>query len=282
MLRGRRSGYLSLVLLVGLVGGLALGSVAVARRTQSSFATYLASTNPSDLAITVFGGVGSGAAPAELLGLGDPSPRPAPRASPMSRRPFRSPSPPWPATAPPGSNAVDSVQPPGERRRPLLRPGSAGRHDGTHVPTLGGQTRSMMTALAARPDERPCRGQRSPTASTTNRQQNESGFGTARGPSPSALPSHAGRAGPVEQRRRRGRHRPPIRRSSFFTPALGRAIVADGGQGSRRHRLRSADSTTGAEPCPWSSTSSSLRSPPGNTYGFHATKAVAGRRWTGR
>ncbi len=58
--RQRRSGYLSLVLLIGLVGGLALGSVAAARRTQSSFATYLASTNPSDLGVSVFGGPSSG------------------------------------------------------------------------------------------------------------------------------------------------------------------------------------------------------------------------------
>ena len=42
-------GYLSLVLLIGSVGGLAMGSVAGARRTQSSYPAYLASTNPSDL-----------------------------------------------------------------------------------------------------------------------------------------------------------------------------------------------------------------------------------------
>lgn len=47
----RRGGYLALVLLIGLVGGLALGAIAAARRTQSSFATYLASTNPSDLGV---------------------------------------------------------------------------------------------------------------------------------------------------------------------------------------------------------------------------------------
>ncbi|HEX3981489.1 MAG TPA: hypothetical protein VHW93_09695, partial [Acidimicrobiales bacterium] len=58
---GRRwTGYLSLILLVGLAGGLALGSLAAARRTQSSFATYLASTNPSDLGISVFGGPSAG------------------------------------------------------------------------------------------------------------------------------------------------------------------------------------------------------------------------------
>jgi drug/metabolite transporter (DMT)-like permease len=44
--RRRRGGYLALVLLIGLIGGVALGSLAAARRTQSSFATFLASTSP--------------------------------------------------------------------------------------------------------------------------------------------------------------------------------------------------------------------------------------------
>ncbi len=47
--RGRWGGYLTLVVLIGLVGGVAMAAVAGARRTQSSFPTYLASTNPSDL-----------------------------------------------------------------------------------------------------------------------------------------------------------------------------------------------------------------------------------------
>ena len=47
---GRRwGGYVTLILLIGVVGGLAMGSIAGARRTQSSFPTYLASTNPSNL-----------------------------------------------------------------------------------------------------------------------------------------------------------------------------------------------------------------------------------------
>ncbi len=50
----RWANYLTIVLLVGAVGGLALGSVAAARRTQSSYNTFLASTNPSDLTMTVF------------------------------------------------------------------------------------------------------------------------------------------------------------------------------------------------------------------------------------
>ncbi len=44
----RRGGYLSVILLVGLVGGVAMGAIAAARRTQSSFPAYIASTNPSD------------------------------------------------------------------------------------------------------------------------------------------------------------------------------------------------------------------------------------------
>ena len=53
---GRRwGGYLALILLVGLVGGLAMGSIAAARRTQSSFPAFVASTHPSDLnGVTAF------------------------------------------------------------------------------------------------------------------------------------------------------------------------------------------------------------------------------------
>ena len=50
-LRRRLGAYLSIVLLTGLIGGVAVGSIAAARRTGSSFSTYLASTNPSDLTV---------------------------------------------------------------------------------------------------------------------------------------------------------------------------------------------------------------------------------------
>jgi hypothetical protein len=47
----RWGGYLTVVLLVGLLGGLAMGVVGAARRTESSFPTYLTSTNPSNLSV---------------------------------------------------------------------------------------------------------------------------------------------------------------------------------------------------------------------------------------
>jgi hypothetical protein len=52
---GRRwSGYLALGLLVGLVGGVAMGAVVAARRTDSSYPRFLASTNPSQLVVQPF------------------------------------------------------------------------------------------------------------------------------------------------------------------------------------------------------------------------------------
>jgi MacB-like periplasmic core domain/FtsX-like permease family len=51
----RWGGYLSLVLLIGLVGGLSMGGFAAARRTQASFSTFLASTNPSAFIVSIYG-----------------------------------------------------------------------------------------------------------------------------------------------------------------------------------------------------------------------------------
>ena len=64
--RTRRGSLLALVLLIALVGGLAMGSLAGARRTEASFATYLASTNPSNLTITAFGGAQNGGGTLDL------------------------------------------------------------------------------------------------------------------------------------------------------------------------------------------------------------------------
>jgi FtsX-like permease family len=50
-LRRRLAGYLGLAALIGLIGGVALASVTAARRTDSSYPRFLASTNPSDLIV---------------------------------------------------------------------------------------------------------------------------------------------------------------------------------------------------------------------------------------
>ena len=47
-------GWLGVVVLVGLLGGVAMASVAAARRTQSSYPTFLASTNPSNLSASIY------------------------------------------------------------------------------------------------------------------------------------------------------------------------------------------------------------------------------------
>src|SRR5262252_6055840 len=49
VLRRGRAGYLAIVLITGLLGGVAMGSVAAARRTQSAYPRILAASNPSDL-----------------------------------------------------------------------------------------------------------------------------------------------------------------------------------------------------------------------------------------
>ena len=48
----RFGAYGSIALLMALTGGVALGSLAAARRTQASFSVFLKSTNPSDMSIT--------------------------------------------------------------------------------------------------------------------------------------------------------------------------------------------------------------------------------------
>jgi hypothetical protein len=47
----RWTGYLTVIVLIGILGGVSLGAFAGARRTQSSYADFLAATNPSDLGV---------------------------------------------------------------------------------------------------------------------------------------------------------------------------------------------------------------------------------------
>jgi hypothetical protein len=51
----RWSSYLAIALLIGLVGGVSIGSIAAARRTDSSFNVFLKSTNPSDMSVLLPG-----------------------------------------------------------------------------------------------------------------------------------------------------------------------------------------------------------------------------------
>src|SRR5215468_12156730 len=55
VLRRGRAGYLAIVLITGLLGGVAMGSVAAARRTQSAYPRILAASNPSDLHVDAGG-----------------------------------------------------------------------------------------------------------------------------------------------------------------------------------------------------------------------------------
>ncbi len=52
----------SLVLLIGLLGGIAMGSIAAARRTQSAYPAFLAATNASDLTMSTYGVVNNSTA----------------------------------------------------------------------------------------------------------------------------------------------------------------------------------------------------------------------------
>ncbi len=47
--------YLALVLLIGLLGGIAMGSIAAGRRTQAAYPAFLAATNASDLTMSTYG-----------------------------------------------------------------------------------------------------------------------------------------------------------------------------------------------------------------------------------
>jgi hypothetical protein len=60
--RQRWGGYLAIALLVGLVGGIAMGSIAAARRTQSAYPAFLASTNASQLTMSTYGVIGNSSA----------------------------------------------------------------------------------------------------------------------------------------------------------------------------------------------------------------------------
>ena len=52
--RSRLGSYLALILLIGLVAGVAMAALTAGRRTQSSYPAFLKSTNPSDMSVSVY------------------------------------------------------------------------------------------------------------------------------------------------------------------------------------------------------------------------------------
>ncbi|MGA2124320.1 MAG: hypothetical protein ABSG58_07840, partial [Acidimicrobiales bacterium] len=50
----RWSSYLAITLIIGLFGGVAVGSLTAARRTASSFQVFLQHTNPSDMSLLLY------------------------------------------------------------------------------------------------------------------------------------------------------------------------------------------------------------------------------------
>jgi hypothetical protein len=268
----RRGGYLTLIVLIGLVGGLAMGSAAAARRTQSSFATYLASTNPSQLGITVFGGSsgGGGAVPfysaAALARVAKlPGVKHVEASFPLTAAPLA------PDGAPElgGINnifPVASVQ--GEYfDQDRLAVVAGRRADPRRLDEV------MMTPLAAQIMGVHV-GQVIHYGIYNLAEQNEPGFGTAKVPPHRRL--NATLVGLVQVSNaivEDDIDRYPT--FEFLTPALGRAIVADGGQGNEGAISYNLQLDRGNSGVAAVEREFAAVSPPGNTYGFHSTEAVA-------
>ena len=265
----RRGGYVSLVLLASLVGGLSMGALAGARRTQSSFAAYLAHTNPSNLGITVFGGVGNGGGSAPTYSSSAvaaiarlPGVRRVEAAIPLAAAPL----------APDGAprlDGINNVQPVAsvdglffdEDRLAV----TAGRMADPNRPDEVVMTASAANLLGVHV------GEVIPYGVYTADQQALPGFGTA-GVAPH-LRFDATLVGLVQQSNaivQDDIDRYPT--FVFFTPALGKRIVADGGQqGAITYGLQldhGANDVNAVE------REFASAAPPGNTYGFHAIAPV--------
>jgi len=267
---GRRwGGYLSLLLLVGLVGGLSIGALAAARRTQSSFATYLASTNPSDLGITVFGGIGNGGGSAPIYSASAveaiarlPGVRHVEAAIPVAAAPLA-------PNGAPRLGAINDIQPVAsvdglffDQDRLAVTSGRMADPDRPDE--------IVMTAAAARLLGVHV-GEVIPYGIYTVDQQDLPAFGTA------SVPPHiridATLVGLVQQSNAIVQDDiDQFPTFVFFTPALGREIVADGGQeGAITYGLQ-LDHGSGDVNAVEREFASAA--PPGNTYGFHAIAPV--------
>lgn len=265
----RWGGYLSLVLLVGLVGGLAMGALAGARRTQSSFATYLASTNPSSLGITVFGGIGNGGggAPAYSASAVEaiarlPDVRHVEAAIPIAAAPLA-------ADGAPRLGGINDIQPVAsvdglffDQDRLVA---TAGRMADPDRPNEIVMTASAAHLLGVHV------GEVIPYGVYTVDQRSLPGFGTVSVPPHIRLDttlvglvqeSNAIVEDDIDQ----------FPTFVFFTPALGKEIVADGGQeGAITYGLQ-LDHGNGDVNAVEREFASAA--PLGNTYGFHAIAPV--------
>jgi hypothetical protein len=268
-LRHRLGGYLSLVLLVGLVGGLSMGALAAARRTQSSFATYLASTNPSNLGVTVFGGVGNGGGNAPTYSSSAvetiarlPGVRHVEAAIPIAAAPLG-------LDGAPRLVNINDVQPVAsvdglffDQDRLAVTAGRMANPDRPHEIVM---TASAAQALGLRV------GEVIPYGIYTQDQTSLPGFGTAR------VAPHirfdATLVGLVQQSN--AIVQDDIDRFPtfvFFTPALGREVAAEGAQqGAITYGLQLDHGNAGVNAV---EREFARAAPPGNTYGFHAIAPV--------
>ncbi|HWF16965.1 MAG TPA: FtsX-like permease family protein [Acidimicrobiales bacterium] len=267
--RRRWVGYLSLVVLVGLVGGLSMGALAAARRTQSSFATYLASTKPSNLGITVFGGVGNGGGTAPTYSSSAveaiarlPGVRHVEAAIPVAAAPLA------PNGAPRLVN-INDVQPVASvdglffnQDRLAVIAGRMADPDQPHEIVM---TASAAHLLGVRV------GQVFPYGIYALAQLSLPGFGTAR--VAPRIRFDATLVGLVQQSN--AIVQDDIDRFPtfvFFTPALGREAVADGaGQGAITYGLQLDHGNGDVNAV---EREFAVTAPTGNTYGFHAIAPV--------
>ena len=267
---GRRlGGYLSLVLLVALVGGLSMGSLAAARRTQSSFAIYLASTNPSNLGVTVFGGVGNGGgsapsySPSALEAIDRlPGVKHVEAAIPVAAAPLG-------RDGAPLLSAISEIQPVASVNGLFF--------DQDRLAVVAGKMANpnrpdevVMTALAAQLLGVHV-GQVIHYGVYTVSQLNLPGFGTAR--VPPHLRLNETLVGLVQESNaivEDDIDRYPA--FIFFTPALGRELVAKGGQeGAISYGLQLDDGNADVNKVEQEFAGVT---PPGNTYGFHSIVPV--------
>ncbi len=267
--RHRWGGYLSLILLVGLVGGLSMGALAAARRTQSSFATYLASTNPSNLGITVFGGVGNGGGTAPTYSSSAveaiarlPGVRQVEAAVPIAAAPL----------APNGGPRlvnINDVQPVAsvdglffDQDRLAVTAGRLADPDRPHEMMM---TASAAHLLGVRV------GEVIPYGVYTAEQTDLPGFGTAR--VAPRIRFDATLVGLVQQSNAIVQDDiDQFPTFVFFTPALGREVVAEGaGEGAITYGLQldHGNADVNAVEREFARTA-----PSGNTYGFHAIAPV--------